>query len=198
MTLITIKGGSMMKRLVLILFISALCMTFFALDVQSLKLGGKELVINGSGERTILGTMYIATLWVTDQLKGKSGKEIIEANEPMSVVLVLDSILITRERFVSTTKEGFAKSASSGYASAKTQMFLDQFNNVEFKKGDVVSLNYTKAGLVTQIKPIKTGVVETLGSIPGLDLKKALFAIWIGPNPVQESLKAALLSGKGK
>ena len=35
-----------------------------------------------------------------------------------------------------------------------------------------------------------------LGAIPGLDLKKALFAIWLGDSPVQESLKNALLHAK--
>ena len=179
-------------------FMSVLITLLFSLgsDGYSLQLGGKELVKNGSGNRTIVGTMYIATLWVPGHLKGKSGQEIIDANEPMSFVIVIDSILITRSRFVNTTNEGFDKAASSGYPTAKKQAFLGQFNNIEFNKGDVVYLNYTPAGLVTQFKSKKTDKTETLGSIAGLDLKKALYAIWLGSNPAQKSLKDALLSGK--
>ena len=37
------------------------------------------------------------------------------------------------------------------------------------------------------------GSETTLGTIPCLDLKKALFAIWLGEVPAQDSLKKALL-----
>jgi hypothetical protein len=34
---------------------------------------------------------------------------------------------------------------------------------------------------------------ELKGTIPGLEFKKALFAIWLGSNPAQESLKNDML-----
>ena len=192
------RGGTTMKRFSVVLLVSYIFISLLAFDALSFTLGGKELVKNGTGNRTMvfLGTMYVATLWVPEQLKGTSGKEIIEADDPMSIVLIIDSALITRSKFVESTNEGFAKSAAGGYVSARTKEFLDQFKNTEFKKGDVISLNYTPAGLITQYKSVKSGTVQTLGSIPGLDLKKALFAIWLGQDPIQEKLKAALLSGK--
>ena len=115
----------------------------------------------------------------------------------MSMVLVLESKLITRERFVESTAEGFGKSAASGYATASKQKFLDQYNKVTFEKGDIVNMSYTPAGLTTTYKSVKTGkAARCSGVIPGLDLKKALFAIWLGSNPIQESLKKELLGGK--
>lgn len=187
-----------MKKLSLFLLFTAIIIALAAPDGFSLQLGGKELVKNGSGARTksIFGTMYYASLWVTKNVQGKSGKEIIEANEPMSMFLTIDSSLITRDRFVEATSDGFGKSAASGYATAKKQAFLDQFKNVKFGKGDIVYMNYTPAGLTTSYKYKEGGKIDTLGTIAGLDLKKALFAIWLGSTPIQESLKKALLAGK--
>jgi hypothetical protein len=187
-----------MKKICLLGILALLCITLSGTDGFSFNLGGKEMVKNGSGTRTraFLGTLYYATLWVPAPLQGKAGKEIIEADQPMSIVLVLDSTLITRERFVEATSEGFGKSEASGYTSSKKQAFLSLFDKVKFSKGDVISMAYAKAGLTTSIQYKESGKTETLGTIAGLDLKKALFAIWLGPNPIQESLKNSLLSGK--
>ncbi len=188
-----------MKRLSLLVIIAACVLSLSVPGMSAdVMIGGKKMVKNGSGVRTksIFGTLYYLTLYVPANLKAKDGKTIIEANEPMGLVLVLDSSLVTRERFVETVTEGFAKSASSGYSSPKTKAFLSQFDKIKFTKGDIVSMTYTPAGLITQFKYKETGKLETLGSVAGLDLKKALFAIWLGAKPVQDSLKASLLSGK--
>lgn len=188
-----------MKRLSLLVIIAAIALTISMPGMSAdFMIGGKKMVKNGSGVRTksIFGTLYYLTLYVPETLKGKDGKAIIDANEPMSMVLVLDSRLVTRERFLETVSEGFAKSAAAGYPSAKTKAFMDQFAKIKFTKGDIVYMTYTPAGLTSQFKYTATGKMENLGTIAGLDLKKALFAIWLGPNPVQENLKAALLSGK--
>ncbi len=187
------------KRLSLLVIIAA-CVLSLAVPGMSADymIGGKKMAKNGSGVRTksIFGTLYFLTLYVPDTLKGKDGKTLIEANEPMQMILTLDSKLVTRERFVETVNEGFGKSAKAGYTSPKTKAFMNQFNSIKFTKGDVVYMTYTPAGLSTQFKFKETGKMQNLGTIAGLDLKKALFAIWLGSNPVQDSLKAALLSGK--
>ena len=188
-----------MKKLGLFMIIATILISLSAPDGFAFQLGGKEMVKNGQGTRTkfLVGATYIATLWVPATLKGKSGKEIIEANEPMSMVLVLQSNMVTRERFVEALSEGFDKAATSGYKTASKQAILDLYKNVTFQKGDVVNMSYTPAGLTTTYKSVKPGSkVETLGTIAGLDLKKALFAIWLGSAPIQDSLKSELLSGK--
>ena len=154
----------------------------------------ESLVRRGSGIRTkpILGAVYELTLSVPESFKTADAKTIIEADQPMEFALEIQSRLITRARFVEVTTEGFEKAARSGYASAKTQAFLDQFSAVEFKKGDFVLMRYADGALAT-IYRTAAGAETPLGSISGLDLKKALFAIWLGEKPVQESLKKALL-----
>lgn len=155
----------------------------------------ESLVRRGAGIRTkpILGAIYELTLSVPETLKAADAKTLIEADQPMEFVLEIQSRLITRARFVEVTTEGFEKAAHSGYASARTQAFLDQFSAVEFKKGDFVLMRYADSALTTSYRKA-TGGDTPLGSIPGLDLKKALFAIWLGDAPAQESLKKSLLT----
>jgi len=172
------------------------------LTLAAVASASESLVLNGSGLRTkmILGAMYDLSFYVPDSLKGADAKALLEADQPMEFVLEVKSSLITRPRFIEATTEGFAKAAKAGYASDKTQTFLDQFATTEFKKGDVIVMRYGKDGLTTVYRTLADGEVKTtetkLGEIPGLDLKQALFAIWLGDTPVQESLKNALLSTK--
>ncbi len=160
-----------------------------------------SLVLNGSGLRTkmILGAMYDLSLMVPEKLKGAEAKDLIDADKPMELVLTIKSKLINRERFVEATSEGFAKAAESGYATGQQEAFLKQFENTVFRKGDVIVMSYGPKGLTTTYQKkdtldgVDTFTESVLGTLPGLDLKKALFAIWLGDVPVQASLKQALL-----
>ena len=158
-------------------------------------LADADLVQNGIGIRTkpILGAMYELSLEVPPALKGVAAKIILEADQPMGFNLVLKSSLITRVRFIEATSEGFAKAAENGYASDQSQTFLRQFDAVEFRKGDVVKMHYANGALVTLYQKSDGSSEIVLGTIPGLGLKQALFAIWLGEHPVQDSLKASLL-----
>ena len=158
-------------------------------------LASESLVLKGSGLRTkpILGAMYELSLWIPESLQHADAQGLLEADQPMEFALLIKSSLISRARFVEATTEGFAKAAEAGYASDKTQAFLDQFAATEFRKDDTVVMRYGPNGLATLYRKLADGSETALGEIPGLDLKKALFAIWLGEKPVQESLKKALL-----
>ena len=154
------------------------------------------LVKSGTGERTksILGTVYVGTLYVTQDLIGKSGNEIVDADKAMNVILKVDTVMLSREKFVASVSEGFDVSASSGYGTDKKQTFLNLFGSIEFKKGDIVTFEYLPSkGTSVTFKEKASGNVRQLGMVPSLQFKKALFAIWIGPKPVQESLKKSML-----
>lgn len=185
-----------MKKFCTILCVMAIALSFAGSDIMALNVGGKDLIKLGTGARTkaILGSVYFASLYVPQELKGMDGKAIVDADEPMAVIMQIDSKLLTKDKFVDATKEGFDKSAKTGYATAKRDAFLKLFDAVVFKKGDVINLSYApKTGLTASYTSKETGKSQALGTIAGLDLKKALFAIWIGPNPVQESLKKGML-----
>ena len=64
-------------------------------------------------------------------------------------------------------------------------------------------MHYGPAGLTSTYKTlIRTkGEADTfeetvLATLPGLDLKQAVFAIWLGETPVQVSLQKALLGNR--
>jgi len=165
-------------------------------ESHAIQLGGKELVKSGTGVRTKfpLGTIYYATLYLPSELKGKSAKEIIDADEPMSVIMQIDSKFLTREKFVAAVTEGFGKAAASGYLTDKKDSFLNLFNSIEIKKGDMIYLNYVpKTGVTASYKAKGSDKIVAMGATPGLQFKKALFAIWLGQNPAQASLKNSLL-----
>ena len=58
----------------------------------------------------------------------------------------------------------------------------------EFKEGDKIYFDYVPS---KGVKIYKNGDLK--GTIAGLDFKKALFAIWLGTFPAQESLKNEML-----
>jgi len=184
-----------MKRLVLL---TALTLTPLVASADI----ADALVANGSGLRTkpLLGAMYELELRVPPALKGADAKTIIDADQPMTYILTIKSGLINRKRYISATTGGFKKAAQSGYATEQQAAFLAQFDDTVFHKGDVILMHYGPDGLTSTYKTlIRTkGEPDTfeetiLATLPGLDLKQAVFAIWLGEAPVQTSLKKALL-----
>ncbi len=158
-------------------------------------LGGKKLVLNGGGNRTkFFINVYYCNLYVPTELKGKSAKSIITANAPMSVVMYIKTSKLTSEKFIDAIREGFQKSKSSGYPTNKSEQFINLFKGVKMNTGDVVYLNYVPGkGVMASYKFKAEGKTKFMGTIPGLNFKKALYAIWLGPDPVQSNLKNAML-----
>ena len=155
--------------------------------------------VSRTGSRTmlLLGTLYDLTLEIDADLSNASAKTLIETNAVMSLTIEIKSGMVSRERFVKTTTEGFEKAAKSGYKSDKTADFLKQFDGVDFKKGAIVIMKATEDTLETRFKESADGEGKILGIIDeAADLKKALFAIWLGDNPAQDSLKEQLLGKK--
>ena len=86
-----------------------------------------------------------------------------------------------------TVKEGF-KNASHGKATAaEIKKFMGLFTS-EFKDGDKIHIEYISGEGVSALKNGKK-----LGSVPGLEFKKALFSIWLGKKPADSSLKKGML-----
>jgi hypothetical protein len=156
---------------------------------------GKDPVLAGTGARTksIIGTVYYASLYVPADLKGKDGTAILEADQPMSIVILVDTSMMSRNALIDALKDGFKNSASSGYSTDKSNAFFAQFNSVELKKKAVVTFNYAPNQGVSTTYQLPGGKVQVLGITPSVQFKKALFAIWIGPKPAQESTKKGML-----
>jgi hypothetical protein len=184
-----------MKNKYLLILITCFLLTAVS-HLSAFSLGGRELVRSGSGARTkaLIGTVYYASLYIPAEYIGKGGKAVIEADEPMSIVIRITSSLITKERFMDAVRDGFKNAEKSGYKSPNQDRFLKTYEGLTFAVGDVFSINYTpKGGSNVVYTPKATGKSKSLGSVQGLDLKKSVFAIWLGPVCVQESLKNGML-----
>jgi hypothetical protein len=153
-----------------------------------LNVRGHSLVLNGLGvrEASVLHVdVYVAGLYVPQRSSDPS--QILRSDEPK--VLELEFVHdVRRDQMTKAWQEGFQKNA--GPRLAELQPRIDRLNGwmVDLKKGDALGFTYVPG----QGVEVRVGGA-TKGTIPGDDFALALFAIWLGPHPPNESLKAGLL-----
>jgi len=146
------------------------------------------LLLNGAGVRSKwFLDVYVASLYL--EPPSKDSREIIEGERPFLLQLDIVSGLITSKKMEKATREGFEKAARAGYDTAAKQVdaFIDVFRE-EIGDGDRFLLRYLPA---VGVQVEKNGSLKA--TLTGLPFKKALLAIWLGSEPVQESLKRELL-----
>jgi hypothetical protein len=86
--------------------------------------------------------------------------------------------------------EGFEKNSRAQLPALKPR--LDRFSAMipDVRDGDRLTLTYVPGkGTIVNVKGAEKGTVE------GKDFADALFAVWLGKNPVQGDLKKAMLGG---
>ncbi|MAD43935.1 MAG: chalcone isomerase [Oceanospirillaceae bacterium] len=154
-----------------------------------LSAGNQELVLNGAGTRSkFFFDVYVAALYLKNS--HDDAQAIIDADEPMAIRLYITSDLITSERMANSTRDGFVRSTDGNIAPIedKIEELIKAFKD-DIEEGDVFDLVYTPEAGVTVYKD---GDVES--SVQGLAFKKALFGIWLSDNPIQKSLRKALVN----
>ena len=151
-----------------------------------LKLDGENLVINGAGLREkYFMDLYVAGLYVPK--KTEDAKKVIYDDTEMAIHIKIVSSSVTRERFIESVNEGFATSKHGSASKEEIKKFVGFFSE-PIKEGDKINLDYIPG---KGVRVTKNGDIK--GTIAGLDFKKALFGIWFGTPPVQESLKKEML-----
>ncbi|MFW6106188.1 MAG: chalcone isomerase family protein, partial [Desulfovermiculus sp.] len=148
-----------------------------------------QLKLNGAGVRNkFFLNLYVGSLYL--EVPSHKGREVISADEPMAIRLHILSKLITSKKMEEATREGFVQATNGDIAPIQERMeeFISLFKQEEIVTGDVFDFVYRpEEGLLAYKNE------ELMSTVKGLDFKKALFAIWLGPDPVQESLKAKML-----
>ncbi|MFN8292697.1 MAG: chalcone isomerase family protein [Chitinophagales bacterium] len=156
---------------------------------STFKAGDAVLKFNGGGIRKKLFIdVYVAGLYV--KAASKDGGAIAKANDPQNMRIVITSGLVTSEKFIESTKEGFQKSTSGNIKPIqdKVDRFLKLFLKEAITKGDVYDLTFLP---MEGVKVFKNN--KLIDVIPGLDFKTALYGIWLGSNPADAKLKTGLL-----
>lgn len=176
------------------LFVLGLFQISMAQEIEShgvkfpakMKISDKVVKYNGSGLREkYFFDLYVSALYL--QVQSSDAKKIINADEEMCIRLKVVSNKVTRDKFVSTVKEGFSNSTDGKASSQEIDTFLGYFTK-PFKEGDDIILIYKPA---EGVSIIMNG--EALGTQKGLEFKKALWSIWFGDKPADANLKKGML-----
>lgn len=155
---------------------------------DTLKAGNTDLTLNGAGIRTkFFLKLYVGGLYL--QNKTSDAAKVLSADEPMAIRLHIISSMITSERMEDATREGFENSLGNKMSSMSSEIeaFIDIFK-AEIKDGDRFNMIYIP-GKGTEIYKNE----KLSKTIKGLAFKNALFGIWLGKKPAQDSLKEEML-----
>lgn len=155
---------------------------------STLNIGETGLLLNGSGVRSrMFIDLYVGSLYLSKD--ESDAQKIIDSDEPMAIQLSIVSSLITGEKLRDATMDGFRNAVGDTSRLAdRIARFLGAFDE-PVDVGDQFLLSWHPDSETLNVKR-NAALVE---QIKGKDFKQALFAIWLGDNPVQESLKDQML-----
>lgn len=155
---------------------------------DSLQVQEQSLVLNGAGVRSkYFMDVYVAGLYLPE--RSSDADAIVSAREPQSIHLHIISSHITRSRLIDTIEEGIELSAGDDFPRYKPMLKeLWDALTFEVEVGDTFVFTYLP-GEGTHF--YRNG--EVLQVQKDFDFKQVLFGIWLGPDPVQKSVKKALL-----
>ena len=166
-----------------------------ALEVKGVKVdetaqvGGSALVLNGAGIRTkMVFKVYVAALYLTQKQTDANAVISDTGSKRVSMHFLRE---LSAEALLKGMNEGFSDNNNAAEMSAiepQMKQFRDMMSSAkEVKKGDLIVLDFTAAG--TQV--IING--KSLGQVEGAAFNQALLRVWLGGNPVDVSLKKAML-----
>ena len=176
---------------ILLIFICSSLSLSTQADVElpkSMNYEGVELNLNGQGTRTMFFVkIYESGLYLDSA--NSNGEEVTNQDSAMAIRLEVISSMLTADSMKKAIDEGFVKSTNDN-----TQPITDQISQFMATLDDAVAVNdvfefvYLPGSGVDVIRNS-----EHLDTIAGLDFKKAFFGIWLSDNPIQKSLKKAML-----
>lgn len=182
-----------MRRVLVLLFLALLSRTAMAGKLagvtmpEAVTVDGKPLVLNGMGIRkaTIFNIkVYVVGLYLEN--KSRSPADILRSEQVkrFDVVLLRD---VDRDDIIDAWRKGLKK---TGADMAKLKVRFDQFAGwmSDLDERDPLTFLYVPGRGVTVI--VKGKLKGTIG---GGDFATALFAMWLGANPVDDGLKDGLL-----
>lgn len=179
---------------VAVLVLMLMTSSVFAVEVagvavpDSVKLANQHLVLNGAGVRSkFVVKVYVGALYVSE--KSSSVDAVVQADAPKRLLMHFLYSKVDRKKIVEAWNDGF-KENNSALELKQLAPRIASFNSLfrTMKAGDEVLLDYIpKQGTVVSINDRVAGVIK------GLDFNQALLRIWLGPEPVTDDLKDALL-----
>ncbi|MEO9501157.1 MAG: chalcone isomerase family protein [Nonlabens ulvanivorans] len=156
---------------------------------KSLTVEGQELMLNGAGLREKLWfDLYVGALYTT--VKSGDGSTLVDADLAMAITLDITDSKVTQDKMKSAVEDGFEDSCTDAERAAikgDITRFIGFFKDA-IVEGDEFQIAYVP-GKGTMVS--KNG--KALGTIAGIEFKRALFGIWLGDDPADEDLKEGML-----
>ena len=155
---------------------------------QELSINDDTFTFNGGGLREKFGflDLYVGGLYLSKT--SSDANQIVMSSNSMAIRIVIASKLVSRDRFIEALEEGFKNTTVGKYTPIEIERFKEYLSD-PFEPGDEIILVYSSE----EEKTIIYKNTEIRGKFLGLPFKQALFGIWLGDNPAQESLKNQML-----
>jgi hypothetical protein len=147
--------------------------------------GGQQLALNGMGLREkIVIDVYVGSLYLPQ--KTSQASKAVDADVPKRIQLNFIYETVTVEQQKEAFSEAMAKLPNAAAVADRMTRLATSMELVH--SGDEVVFDYVP-GKGTQVK-VKG---KDKGTIEGADFMRALWTIYLGPNPPSESLKKGML-----
>ena len=156
---------------------------------EHIKVGGNELVLNGAGLRSkVFIKVYVGSLYVTQ--KTNTAAALIDSTSArrMSLRLLRD---LDSDTLYGALRDGLKDNNTDAELNA-LKVSVDQFAEIMKKignarTGDTVAIDFAADGVSVSFNG------DARGKVANAAFGRALLKVWLGENPVDASLKKALL-----
>ncbi len=183
-----------MRNVRSVVFVAALLAAWAApaKEVKGVKLdetvtvGDKTLKLNGAGVRKVfLFDVYVGALYVEETSKDPGTLIAKDGVRQVQMHMLRD---LEKEKIVDAIRTGFEKNSKDKLPTLKDRMekFIAQMPD-KVNKGQVLRLTYTPGKGTTVTAQGEKALVE------GKDFADALFNVWLGQHPADDSLKKGML-----
>ncbi len=146
------------------------------------------LVLNGAGiRRKFFFRIYVGALYLPRKVE--TAEAVLALPGPKRVRMHFLYEEVSRDKLANGWEEGF-EANQDGATLAKLRPRLERFNALfpDVKRGDVIDLDYLP-GRGTEV-----WINDSLaGRIAGEDFYRALLMVWLGAQPADDDLRAAML-----
>ena len=181
-----------MKKAFAAALVVILALPLVAAEVSGVKLAdrvtveGKQLALNGAGLRSkMMIKVYVAGLYA--EKPTRDAGQLIGSDQVKQVRMVMLRDL-GRGKIVEAVESGFEKNNKAQMPALKQRLagFVKQIPDL--KEGQQLVITYV---------PGKGTVLNANGvdkmTVPGKDFADALFGVWLGKSPVDQTLKKGML-----
>ncbi len=148
---------------------------------------GTELMLNGAGADE---DTYALAIYLDFEVDGvQDGERVANKNTLMALTLKVMSTSFSKPELEEFLRNGLERATDgNSYLIEEEINKLIQLLPAKIRKNSILKFVYSKEKGVSLYDN-----VTLLGSVKSLTLKKALFRIWLGNNPINQELKEDLL-----